>query len=377
MKPCKRCAAAFAVSILGLALAGCRGRAEALPAALSSTAASAPPIVQVIRPREETLRSTVQLPGTAQALFRVDLFSRVTGYITDFTMDRGDRVRKGQTVARIEVPEMPGLLEHARAGIASAEADLGGRLARDTRLRAAAKASADAVAATQLEESAAALDEARGRLAAAQAERRRLEALDRDATLVAPFDAIVTNRFVDPGALVEAGTSGKSHVPLVTLQALDTIRIFVDVPEPNVSAVRPGMVVRLEARALRDRAFEGRVSRVSSSLDLSTRTMRVEIDVPNRDHAVLPGMDLVVRLDLGEHPRTLTVPADVVHTDADGAYVWIVHDGRAHRQRVRLGADSGSRVELAEGVKPDDAVVVAGAAVIDEGRAVRVQVVAS
>jgi len=365
------------VSILGVGLAGCRGRAETAPPAQSSTAASAPPTVQVIRAREETLRSTVQLPGTAQALFRVDLFSRVTGYVRDFTIDRGDGVRKGQRVARIEVPEMPGLLEHARAGIASAEADLAGRQARDMRLRAAAKASADAVAATQLEESAAALDEARGRLAAAQAERRRLEALDHDATLVAPFDAIVTNRFVDPGALVEAATSGKSHVPLVTLEALDTIRIFVDVPEPNVSAVRPGTAVRLEVRALRDRAFEGRVSRVSSSLDLSTRTMRVEIDLPNRDHAVLPGMDLVVRLDLGEHPQALTVPADVVHRDTDGAYVWIVHDGRAHRQRVRLGADSGSRVELAEGVTRDDAVVVAGAAVIDEGRAVRVLVVTS
>jgi RND family efflux transporter MFP subunit len=336
-----------------------------------------PPTVQVIRPREETLRSMVRLPGTAQALYRVDTFSRVTGYVSDFAIDRGDRVRKGQTVARIDVPEMPGLLEHARAVIASAEADLAGRRARDQRLRAAANTSRDAVAATQLEESAAALDEARGRLTAAQADLRRLEALDRDATLVAPFDAIVTNRFVDPGALVEAGTSSKSHVPLVTLEALDTIRVFVDVPEPNVAAVQPGTAVRLEARALRGRAFEGRVSRVSSSLDLSTRTMRVEIDLPNRDHAVLPGMDLVVALDFGERPHALTVPAEVVHSDTDGPYVWIVHDGRAHRQRVRIGADTGSRVELADGIKPDDAVVLAGAALLDEGRSVRVQEVAS
>jgi len=307
----------------------------------------------------------------------VDVYSRVTGYVTAFALDRGDRVRTGQVVARIDVPGMPGQLEHARAVIASAEADLAGRQARDARLRAAANANADAVAATQLEDSAAALNQARGRLEAAQAELRRLEALDHDATLVARFDAVVTNRLVDPGALVEAETSSKNHVPLVTLEAIDTIRVFVDVPELNVASVRPGTGVRLDARALRGRTFDGRVSRISSSLDLSTRTMRVEIDLPNRDHAVMPGMDLVVTLDLGVHPHALTLPADVVQADADGTFVWVVHNGRAHRQHVRLGNDSGSRIEVVDGIKADDAVVSSGAALLEEGRSVQVQEAAS
>lgn len=365
------------VGVVSLAPAACRGRAEALPPARSAGAATAPPTVQVIRPHEETLRSTVRLPGTARALYRVDLYSRVTGYVTRFTLDRGDRVRKGQTVARIDVPDMPGQIERARAVVASAEADVAGRQARDRRLRAAAEASAAAVAATQLEESTAALGEARGRLTAAQAELRRLQAIERDATLVAPFDAVVTNRLVDPGALVDASTSGKNHVPLVTLEAIDTIRVFVDVPEMSVPAVRPGTAVRIEARALRDRTFEDRVSRIGSSLDLSTRTMSVEIDLPNRDHAVLPGMDLVVTLDLGERPHALTVPAEAVHADADGSYVWIVRGGRAHRRRVRLGVDTGSRVEVAGGLAAGDAVVLGGAALVEEGSLVRVQDVAS
>jgi RND family efflux transporter MFP subunit len=361
------------VATLGLGMSGCRGRAERPLTAEPLHSAVEPPVVQVSRPREETIRSVVRLPGTAQALYHIETFSRVTGYVTAFTLDRGDRVRKGQIVARIDVPEMPGQLEHARAVVASAEADLAGRQAHDRRLRAAASASAEAVAVMQLEESAAALDEARGRLTAAQAELRRLEALDRDATVLAPFDGIVTNRFVDPGALVEAGTSGKSHVPLVTLDAVDTIRVFVDVPEPNVSAVRAGTTVRLEARAVRGRTFERRVSRVSSSLDLATRTMRVEIDLPNRDHAVMPGMDLIVMLNLGEHANALTLPPEAVHADADSAYVWIVRDGRARKQRVRLGTDTGSRVEVAEGLTRDDAVVLTGATLLDEGRPVRAQ----
>jgi membrane fusion protein (multidrug efflux system) len=368
-------AAAVIVSI-STVLAGCRERTEAQAAPHTSPAAAAP-TVQVIRPRDETLRSTVRLSGTAQALYRVDVYSRVTGYVTEFTLDRGDRVRKGQVIARIDVPDMPGQLEHAHAVIASADADLAGRQARDRRLRAAAKVSADAVAATQLEESAAALDEARGRLTAAQAELRRLQAVDRDATLTAPFDAVITNRFVDPGALVDATTSSKNHVPLVTLEAIDTIRVFVDVPELNVTAVRPGTTVRLAARALEGRTFDGRVSRISSSLDLSTRTMRVEIDLPNRDHAVLPGMDLVVRLDLGEHPHALTLPAEVIQTDADGTFVWIIRNGQARRQRIRVGNDTGSRVEVTEGITAGDAIVLSGAALIEEGRSVNVQDVAS
>jgi RND family efflux transporter MFP subunit len=373
MKPC---AAVAAIVSVNLALAGCRARTDAQAAGPQSPVTTAP-TVQVIRPRDETLRSVIRLPGTAQALYRVDVYSRVTGYVTDFTPDRGDRVRKGQVIARIDVPDMPGQLEHARAVIASADADLAGRHARDQRLRAAAKVSTDAVAATQLEESAAALDEARGRLDAAQAELRRLQAVDRDATLTAPFDAVVTNRFVDPGALVEATTSSKNHVPLVTLEAIDTIRVFVDVPELNVAAVRPGTTVRLAARALQGRTFDGRLSRISSSLDLSTRTMRVEIDLPNRDHAVLPGMDLVATLDLGVHPHALTLPAEVVQSDADGTFVWVVRNGHAHRQRIRLGTDTGSRVEVAEGINANDAVVLSGAALIEEGRTLNVQDVAS
>jgi RND family efflux transporter MFP subunit len=221
------------------------------------------------------------------------------------------------------------------------------------------------------------IDEAQGKHQVAEAtvsrlkaELARTDALLDYATIKAPFDGIVTDRFVDAGAMIQTGAAS-SGAPIVTLMNMDTVRVFINVPEPDVRFVTHQTSVILTVDSLPGGDFAGKVTRYSTALNPKTRTMKTEIDFPNADHALRPGMYGVATLELEKHEGALTLPATALLVEKDAALVYIVVDGKAKRSLVRTGLNDGIVVEILEGLTGVESVIVAGKGSVTEGTPVR------
>lgn len=234
--------------------------------------------------KEEMVRY-VTLPGRICANQQATLCAKVAGYLKSLTVDKGDTVRAGQVLAEIEVPELLADLARYRAEVKVAEADL-------TRVENASKKSPDLIVPQ-------ALDQAVGRLEMAKAGLQRTETLLAYAKLIAPFDGVVTARYVDPGAFIPAATSGAPRESgILTLMDFNTVRAQVPVPEREAALVRVGQPMKVTADALPGKTFEGKVSRVAYALDGATQTMLAEADLPNPGWQLRPGMYATIQLGI-------------------------------------------------------------------------------
>jgi len=189
-----------------------------------------------------------------------------------------------------------------------------------------------------------------------------------NATIVAPFTGIVVARSLDPGAYVTPGTS----TPIVTIADLSALYVLVNVSETQLSMVRRGDAVRITVDAYPGRTFSGRVSRMSGGVDPQTRTVQVEIDIPNVGHLLRPGMYATAQINAGSQ-RGLVVPLTAIVTIGTENYVWAVVDGKTTQRQVNVGRETGTYVELTGGVSPSDTVVFRGADQVREGQAVQSQ----
>ncbi len=210
------------------------------------------------------------------------------------------------------------------------------------------------------------VETARAEVAAARAELDRLGDLMDYAVIRAPFDGVVTARFVDAGALVEQGKT-----PLVTVMNIDRLRVFVDVPEPDVPFVQRGNPVTLKVRELPEEVFKGTVTRFETALDPATRTMRTEIQLANPGHKLRPGMYASVDLGLEVRSKVLTVPAGCLLVEKDQTFVFIVEDGKAKKLSVQTGLDDGIKVEITGGLTGDETVILTGARLVSDGMPVK------
>jgi len=188
------------------------------------------------------------------------------------------------------------------------------------------------------------------------------------ARIVAPFSGTITKRLFDPGALVTP-----NNTTLFSLMSLDSMKVIVNVLERSVPLVLIGTRAQIEVDAFPGRQFDGAVTRLSEAMDPATRTMAVEIDIPNRDHVLKPGMFARVALILGEHPNALTVPNTALMTDAKGAYLYVVNADSAHRQNVQTGLEQVVRTEILSGLSDSARVIIAGQQFAKDGSAVIVQ----
>ena len=274
---------AFALATLFAAtalLTGCRHAAlDAPPAA---------PQVVVIRPQRGAATRTITLPGDVVGYYQSALYAKVTGYLKDILVDKGDRVKKGAVLANIEVPELRQRLDRARSNLQIQ------RLTYD-RLERVWKGDPRLVAREDV-------DIAYSKFQQARAAANELAAMVAYTQIVAPFDGIVTERFVDPGALIRAGgqdsatapmvgtsSAGGSAAPVVSVADISKLRIYVYVPQDAVGHIRVGMPVLVEFRELAGHPYAARVARFAHSLDLATRTMLTEIDIDNSKGEIYPG----------------------------------------------------------------------------------------
>ena len=269
------------------------------------------------------------------------------------------RVHAGQVLAELEVPEIEAEIGKLRAELEAAQIE-------KERLTRAAERAPDLVTPQ-------AVDAANARHAVALASLKRTETLLAYAKLTAPFSGVVTKRWVDPGAFIPAATSSRSgeSAGVVTLMDFSRVRIDVAMPESEVPLVKAGLPVTVTVRDLPGRAFEGTVTRFAYALDVSTRTMGTEIELPNPGGVLRPGMYASVRIRLEQRKDALLLPAEAVLREKGEPFAFTVEDGRARKVALQLGLDDGIRIEVKHGLEPRDLVVVSGAQSLRDGQACR------
>jgi RND family efflux transporter MFP subunit len=273
-------------------------------------------------------------------------------------VDMGTPVRAGQLLAEIETPELDQELSQAQANLAQTQATLG--LARATVERLRDLVTEGAITRQDFDERQAAFEVARANAAAARANVERLAALKRFGQVVAPFAGVVTGRNVDTGALVAAGggASGAGARPLFTLAQVDTVRVMASVPQSVAASVRVGQAAGVVVQELGGAPIQGRVTRTAQALDPATRTLLVEVQAPNLDRRLMPGMFARVTLTTEGVAAPLLVPANTLITGTEGPQAALVRDGRVHLVKLVLGRDYGTEVEVLDGLEPGAVLVV-------------------
>lgn len=328
-------------------------------------------LVQVIRPERRDVTRRIDLVGTLVPWEEATLYAKASGYLRSIRVDRGDRVKKGELLAVLDIPEMKGERAQVQAREGQALADVEKEKA-DVRLQEATARRLQAIRAEEprattdqeLDLAAERLDAAEASLAAAEAhvgvvraELERLEALEAYSLLTAPLEGIVTERFLDPGALVTAGTQSKP-TPVVRVVDSSKLRLTVDIPESEVAHVKDGKVARLRVDAVPDRVFEGKITRFSRALDPKTRTMRTEILVDNSDGLLAAGMFARVSIDIEQRHDVLALPPSCVRYQKDQPYAFVADQGSARRVSIVCGADDGNAIEIVSGLQGTESIVV-------------------
>src|ERR1700730_13578390 len=341
------------------------------------------PRVEVVRPRRATVAQRLQTNATLEAFEETDLFAKVSGYLSDVRVDIGDHVKAGQVLAVIDVPEMKQELAEAKAQLESkksslesarrqldhnkAELALQNALSKDREQlgegrgfisdRTLDQVHANAeIAKADLGVAEANRDLAANQVDVAAATVEKIKTLLAYAQIVAPFDGVVARRQVNQGDLVQAATVTRttpSAGSLFTVQRIDTIRVFCDVPENAVPHRQGGDPAIVRPSGFDGKPFIGTVTRFSLRLDPETRNMRTEIDLPNPKERLYPGTYAKVSLEMSRRPNVLTVPAAAVGSDDGGSFVYTVTDGRIARLAVKTGLTDNGRIEVATGVSEE------------------------
>ncbi|MDP1946528.1 MAG: efflux RND transporter periplasmic adaptor subunit [Nitrospirota bacterium] len=304
--------------------------------------------VQVTKPTRRLLVYTVTLPANISPLYQTTLYAKVSGYLKWIGPDKGDTVKKDQILAIIDAPEVEEQYHQAQS-------DYHIKRLTSERLAKVWKESPDVIAKQDVDVAEAATQGAKHLM-----EQR---AALRDYTKVrAPYAGIITARFADPGALIQVATaSSAGAIPLFTIMDLDTVRVYTNVPQDDSPWVQPGITkASVIVKGLEGRSFTGTVTRSTLALDPSTRSLLVEIDLPNPDHALRPGTFVEVSLGLREIPDALVLPPQAVISGPKGKSLFIVEASRAKSVPVQTGISDGRWIEITSGLSGDEEVVVVG-----------------
>jgi membrane fusion protein, multidrug efflux system len=326
--------------------------------------------VTVVSPQPGNAARTLALPATLRGSTEASLYARTGGYVGVWHKTIGDAVSKGELLAVIEAPELQQELAQARAARDQIKAKLG--LASSSAARWEALKGRDAVSQQEVDEKRSAVQQATADFAAAQANVRRLEQLDSFRRIVAPFSGRVIRRNVDVGALVSAGNSGAGR-ELFALAQTDPLRLVVAVPQSYVTAVKAGQDVGIAVPDQPGLKITGKVARLAGAIDSTTRSMQVEIQVPNPKGQLIPGAYAQVSIPLSSSGEALLVPPNALIFGSEGPRVATVGgDGRVAIKPVVLGRDFGKSVEVLSGVSVKDRVVANPADGLQAGEQVRV-----
>jgi len=348
--------------------------------------------------KREPVANTLSVAGEFYPYQEVEIHAKVAGYIKKISVDIGDRVHSGQTLAVLEIPELTAQVQGAEASVrhsqeeitrarnevSRTEADHAALHSASERLRKAAAARPGLVAEQEIDDSVAKdraseaqVDGAKSALAAAEqqldiskAGRSQVSAMRDYSQITAPFDGVVTWRYADTGALVQAGTSNASAQPVVKLAEVNVLRLRVPVPESLAAQIHEGSLAEVTVQATKEH-FIAKVARFTDSLDRSTRTMQVEFDIPNKDHHLATGMYANVELQVQKRNNVLTVPVEALLHGNDRSSVLVI-DAQNHvtTRPIDTGIQEPSKVEVVSGLQEGDRVVVGNLSSYHDGEVV-------
>jgi RND family efflux transporter MFP subunit len=365
-----------------------------------SPAATPPPTVAVATVRIGFIANQLTLAGIFQAFQEIDVHGKVSGYIRHIYVDIGDRVRQGQTIAVLEVPELTAEVAGAQAAIAQSQqnivrlqnevaqqqASYAAVHANYVRLKQASDQQPGLVAAQELDDAlardrtaAAQVDAAQSAVAAAQgqlgvsrAENQRVSSMEQYATITAPFNGVVTMRYADTGSLIPAGTAEGLNQAVVRLAQSDVLRLRMPIPEHDVPYVHVGSAVTVSVHAT-GQQFPATVVRFTRDVSNSTRTMLTEVDVKNPTLALTPGMYATVTFNLEEKKDALLVPASAILQGDQPSVMLVDANNRVEKRQVVLGIAGANSQEVTSGVQAGDRVIVGGLSVLQPSEEVRPQ----
>jgi membrane fusion protein, multidrug efflux system len=325
--------------------------------------------------------SILSLPGSVQPLQETPIYARANGFVRKWLVDIGAHVKKGQVLVELDVPDIDEELGQAQAvanqavaGIAQAKTQL--ELARTTNQRYGALGPSGVVSQQEVDQYQAAYDAQQSNVQAAQATHgsaianvRRLQDLKSFGVIVAPFDGVITLRTAEIGQLVTSGTGMMQ--PLYKVAEVDTVRVFVNVPQLYASSIKVGMDAPTTVRELPGRTFAGKVARTANELDTGTRSLLTEVDIPNPDDLLIAGMYGRVTFHMAAQDKLLFVPATAVVIDARGMRAAVVADGTVHWRPVEIDSDLGDKLAVSKGLAAGDEVIVTPSERLVEGLHVR------
>lgn len=374
----------FLLLLAGLFLLGYRPYRSVQSDIISDAAEAAHrrPIVAVTTPKRQERTTELVLPAEIQAYQDTAIYPRSNGYLKRFLVDIGDRVQEGQLLAEIETPEIDAQLNQARAAVQQAQAniekakmDLG---LGETTWNRYQTVGAGGVSQqeldekrTQLDQAKAGLNVARANMVAAQAEVQRLEALSNFKQVNAPFAGTISTRNYDVGALLSPGGSGASR-ELFQIARTDILRIFAQVPQAYATLIEDGQRVKLHVSNYPGVTFEGKVTRSSGTLNPSTRTLRVQIDVANDEQLLFAGMYGQLTFHITQDRPPLLVPSSALIFDAHGLQVSVLRDGKARMKAITVGRDFGKEIEVLQGLTESDVIITNPGQRVHEGTEVQI-----
>lgn len=351
----------YLTSILAAATLPILGGGCNRPAADATTtkAPETPVVVKKTAPVKDEITRQITLPAEIRPYQQATLYAKVAGYVKTISVDKGDEVKQGTVLAELEVPELIAEASKYKAEVELAELEF-------KRVGDAQKKAPDLV--TPLS-----VDTAKSRWQVAKANLERAETLLAFTRITAPFNGIVTRRMVDPGAFIPAATSGTPQTAaIVTVSDFHTVRVQIAVPELEASLVKKDQPVKLTVEGLPGRAFTGKITRFSYSLDEAAKTMLAEVELPNPNLELRPGMYGTAQIGIERKNEALLLPIEAVVAEKANRFVFIPTDSRAKKKLVKTGFTDGKNIEVLEGLRVEDTVILSPRPLTD-GQAIKME----
>lgn len=375
-------------SLASLSVLGCNGNSSQVKANAGQTkSVGSLPIAPIAIATRAPLSNTLDVAGEFLPFQEVELHAKVAGYIKHIYVDIGDKVKMGQVLATLDIPELTAQVQGADAGVRQTQE----QITRATSEVQRAKANYEAVhsaaqrlqqasdarpgliaeqelddalakdrgAAAQVDSAKSALSAMEQQLGVSQADQQHYTSLADYSRITAPFSGVITWRYADTGSLIQAGTSNASSMPVVKLAEVDTLRLRIPVPESLAGFVHDGDSATVHVQATGEK-FNGVVMRSTASLDPATRTMQVEIDVPNKDGKLTPGMYADVSLNIHRAGNALTVPVQAVDQSGSEPFVLVVDkSNRVEKRTVKIGISTPNKIGILSGLSDGEQVIAA------------------
>jgi len=340
----------------GLLASGIWSRVKARTTLSAETAQGALTAVSVVSPAQTAPAEEIILPGNVQPFITSPIYARTNGYLKKWYFDIGAHVKQGQLLAVIDSPEVDQQLQQARSNLLTARANL--ELAAITKTRYQGLLKTNAVSQQDADNAMGTYNANQAIVEADQAAVEQFSALVSFEKIYAPFDGIITTRNTDIGDLINSGSAGGVKTDLFHMAQPGTLRVYVNVPEEYSLGTKVGMAADLSLAEFPGRKFQGRLVRTADAINMTTRTLLVEIDVANPTGTLLTGSYAEVHLAVPAQASTFLIPVNTLIFRSQGLHVGVVKDGKVVLTPVTAGHDFGNQIEIVSGLKADDQVIV-------------------